>query len=333
MAMDEKIRSVSVMRVIAMLMIVCFHSLCFYTHRWWIFGGVYIPLWDKIASCLDAIDLPMFFFISGYLFGYLYVFGDKYRDKNKFLFAKFKRLLIPYFFWGVFLIIVMPSLSQWSDLLKGICHLWFLMALFNLFIIVWPFMDWLCRKSSYSQLVIVFLLSYVSFLLFHEYSSHHAFLSIHSSLYYLPFFLFGICCARFLKTKRISSKLSLFLWVFSLVSLSIYVFLFPKMTFYLDFLFIHIHGLVFVVSIFAFLNNVTYSNRLYSIVLKLDSLSMGIYIFNQIIINAFILIFGNTFLNVHCYTGPLLLFFIGFLIPASLSFYFAQNKYLKLTIG
>ena len=66
MAMDEKIRSVSVMRVIAMLMIVCFHSLCFYTHRWWIFGGVYIPLWDKIASCLDAIDLPMFFFISGY---------------------------------------------------------------------------------------------------------------------------------------------------------------------------------------------------------------------------------------------------------------------------
>ena len=76
-SMEEKNRfnEISVMRVLAMTMIVGFHSLCFYNGRWVKVDALYIPFWYKVSCFLDVIDLNMFVFISGYLYGYLYIYN------------------------------------------------------------------------------------------------------------------------------------------------------------------------------------------------------------------------------------------------------------------
>ena len=110
--MDERLKYVSAMRVMAMMMIVAFHSMLFYTGKWWVFGGPVIPLWVKVSSFLDAIDLPMFVFIAGFLFGHLYKFKGKYRDKRQFVIGKARRLLVPYLAWGLFLVYVLPPVGH-----------------------------------------------------------------------------------------------------------------------------------------------------------------------------------------------------------------------------
>ena len=69
----QRFDEISVMRVMAMLMIIAFHSMCFYNGRWSKVDALYIPFWYKVSAFLDVVDLNMFVFISGYLYGYLYI--------------------------------------------------------------------------------------------------------------------------------------------------------------------------------------------------------------------------------------------------------------------
>ena len=123
----SKIESISVMRVMAMFMIILFHSFYFYADVPWILGGTTIWTWDKVDTCLDIIDLPMFVFISGFLFGHQFYFKGKYRDRKRFFIGKAKRLLLPYFLWGLLQVIFMSSLFGWQTLFTGCGHLWFLL--------------------------------------------------------------------------------------------------------------------------------------------------------------------------------------------------------------
>ena len=333
MVQTEKIRTISVMRVLAMLMILSFHSLCFYTHRWWIFGGVYVPVWDKTATLLNAVDLPMFVFIAGFLFGHLYIKG-KYREWWPFIQGKACRLLIPYFFWGIFLIAAMPSLHEWGNLFTGISHLWFLLMLFEVFAIVSPFAHFLCQKATARQAIIIVLGAYTLFLLYHVFSNHHAFLCIHTTLSYLPPFLIGLFCARFKIHSHLSADLAVILFLFSLVSLAFYCYVIVPLPFFADNILQRILGYAIVITFFSVLNNQSFSEKFYGVITHFDKLSMGIYIFNQICINA-LLLFPRSidFFNQHYYCGPIIFFFVGFFIPWLLSYIFNKSKYIKWSIG
>lgn len=100
MGTSKRIEEISIMHVLAMIMIIAFHSVCFYGGRWGIVGSIVVPLWENMMRFLDAIDLNMFVFISGYLFGFLHLYKDKYHDKSLILRNKSIRLLIPYGLWG-----------------------------------------------------------------------------------------------------------------------------------------------------------------------------------------------------------------------------------------
>ena len=168
---EGKFQAISTMRVLAMLMIIAFHSMLFYTGKWWRFNGPYIILWKKFSEFLNTIDLPMFVFISGFLFAHLYINKSKYHDRTQFVLEKVRRLLIPYLFWGIFLVITMPSLNQWSELLTGISHLWFLLMLFIIFTIIPWMARFLCMEASTVMWVCIqhsplFFMSSYSFFLF-----------------------------------------------------------------------------------------------------------------------------------------------------------------------
>ena len=108
--MEKSVRfnEISIMRVMAMTMIVAFHSLCFYNGRWVKVNAIDIPVWHKISCFLDVIDLNMFVFISGYLYGYLYIYRNKYQHPSEVIKIKARRLLIPYLFWGIPMAIIWP---------------------------------------------------------------------------------------------------------------------------------------------------------------------------------------------------------------------------------
>ena len=56
MEKPNRFEEISVMRVMAMIMIVAFHSLCFYNGRWAKVNALDISEWHRISNFLDVID-------------------------------------------------------------------------------------------------------------------------------------------------------------------------------------------------------------------------------------------------------------------------------------
>ena len=331
----EKIQYVSAMRVMAMTMIITFHSMLFYTGTWWVFDGPVIPLWVKASQFLDTIDLPMFVFIAGFLFGHLYKYENRYRDKMSFVIGKAKRLLIPYLFWGLFLIYALPPYNQLVELLTGISHLWFLLMLFDIFLLSIVATSVLFQGDSPFLWMVLFAGSCLLFCAFHAFSTHHHFLCIHSALFYLPAFILGVCFACLRLHNLISYKTAVITLIVALVIHAFYIFRCSVLPYFVNYCILLITGYTITASIFVLLSKSTkYSPRASALIAHFDRLSMGIYIFNQITINVFLCIPGVVpFLRAHYYIGVPIIFLAGFVIPWLLSLLFNRFKKLKWLIG
>ncbi len=318
------------MRVLAMTMIVAFHSIYFYSGMWKVLGGIYVPIWEKTNRFLDSIDLSMFVFISGFLFGYLFIHKKKYRDIKKFILDKIRRLIVPYIVWGVFLIISIPSLFNWRDLMFGICHLWFLLMLFWIFliaIIISTF--WKKPLNNFSILLIIIIL-YTLWIVFKCYFPYQHFLCIGSSISYTIAFYIGFICAE----KEVWKFSSVFVGpctLSALAALFIHIYFYqPFDSIIIEDLYIRFFSYISIVGLFIILNHVRKTPPvLLRIVDKLDNLCMGIYIFNPIILISILLIPPvNKFFVVNYQIGPLLLFLVSFSIPLLIAS-LLNNKYLS----
>lgn len=93
-------QSISHMRVCAMLLVVYYHCICFYTPVWDLPGALQVPIYESMAFSLNAIHMPAFVYISGFLYAYLYLYKGKYHDGVLFYVDKTKRLMRPYMLWG-----------------------------------------------------------------------------------------------------------------------------------------------------------------------------------------------------------------------------------------
>lgn len=330
---ETRIVAVSRMRVLAMVMIVAYHSLLFYTGSWWQFHGFAVPVWVKCARFLDSLDLSMFVFISGLLFGYMYVFRNKYRNKKIFIWGKVKRLIIPYLIWGCMMILFQPSLHSWDQLLTGISHLWFLLMLFGVFCMAIILSPLFRPDFSIKASLCVIVLLYVIWLLYHVYTNHHFLLCIESSLsYMLPFYI-GIVIAEHRVLEKSSGKLIIISSV-SIVILFIYVFYVPALNEIFDNLVIRILSYTSILGILIALSRIRIPLATENIIMKIDKLSMGIYIFNQIVINYILSVPEiNHYLMTNYFIGPIVIFVVSFFVPLIISFVFNSNKYLSWMIG
>lgn len=93
---------------------------------------------------MNSFHIYAFILISGYIYAYLRYEKNKYSNFNLFLKKKFKRLIVPYIFTSTFWVIPFYIYYFNGDLEKvmlkyflGILpsQLWFLLMLFNIFII------------------------------------------------------------------------------------------------------------------------------------------------------------------------------------------------------
>ncbi len=127
----KRLYSISILRVLAMLLVVYYHCICPYYI--WSSGvdcaEVTVPLYTKLSLGLLKVHLPIFFIAAGYLFGYKRFRGG-YADQRQFLLDKALRVLVPYLTVGLLLI----ALRQGNlyGLVVGTCsHLWFLVTIFE----------------------------------------------------------------------------------------------------------------------------------------------------------------------------------------------------------
>jgi hypothetical protein len=91
---------------------------------------------------------------------------------------------------------------------------------------------------------------------------------------------------------------------------------------------------VICIDLLIILSKGTMSDRTRTVVLEIERLSMGLYIFNQITMD---IVFTTPVLHQwfeeHWIAGPFVLFQIGFFPPLLLSYIFNKYKWLKWTIG
>lgn len=89
-------------RVAAMTLVVLYHCTCYYAHPSWPFGeGPYNPVLKAMTTLMGGIHMPIFVFISGYLYWKLKGDGH-YNDLFAFYKNKTLRLIIGAIFcrWG-----------------------------------------------------------------------------------------------------------------------------------------------------------------------------------------------------------------------------------------
>ena len=334
--MDEpkKFDEISIMRVLAMTMIVAFHSMCFYNGRWVKVNALSIPLWTKVSAYLDAIDLNMFVFISGYLYGYLYIFKNKYRHPSVVIRNKAIRLLIPYCFWGIPMAIIWPW-NTWVKLFYGIGHLWFLMMLFGVFTITVILQLLNAQRIRFTSRIGILLIvtGYLLGLFFSKFVYGGDFLCINKILYYFPAFMIGYLCAKL----RIGWMLPNWAYIIlPFATLVLFVFVWYPLTLpYLLIQFVKtICAYVICIDLLIILSKETLSDRSRNIIQMVEKLSMGLYIFNQIAMD---IVFTTPVLHkwfeLHWMVGPFVLFMIGFFPPMLLSNIFNKYRFLKWTIG
>lgn len=141
-------------KAILMLLVVMYHSLAF-----WLPGGWFNqkPLQELyilgfLASWLNSFHIYAFFLISGYVFYAMRYEKSKYISFIEFVKTKAQRLLVPYLFVAIAWVIPIycyffhPSLGNLFEkfvLMESPSQLWFLIALFVIFVLFYPLSNYL----------------------------------------------------------------------------------------------------------------------------------------------------------------------------------------------
>ena len=138
MADNKRLNEVIWLRVFAIVTLVAWHSYCSYI-CWGIAESPLNEFYSKIFRCITPIaQMPLFTFLSGYLFYYLHEECVKYKEFKGFLYNKARRLLIPYLVLGFIINMTQINRMHPIDLFWGTPnHMWYCLMLFYCFIVCW----------------------------------------------------------------------------------------------------------------------------------------------------------------------------------------------------
>lgn len=136
------------LKVFTTFLVVLAHATRMYTSAGAVQTVMHSDSLAYITEFIYSFHMPLFFVISGMVYGFCVDECGKYDDYKRFIFNKAKRILIPYFIIGFcFVVPVMVNLHISNDgyfryALYGILlnndsrHLWYLATLFGIFALV-----------------------------------------------------------------------------------------------------------------------------------------------------------------------------------------------------
>lgn len=149
-----RLYNITYVRVVVTLFVILFHAYAMYfysnlDHGWT--DIPYIASYKIFFIVEELVQMPLFTFISGFLFGVLYNQG-RYTSFKVFLSKKVQRLIVPYILGAIFYSLVSPFSDGLITLnwFKTIGHLWFLPMLFWCFVF-----QYLLRNTNYLVVIIL----------------------------------------------------------------------------------------------------------------------------------------------------------------------------------
>lgn len=155
-----KIQYIQVLRSLSILLVVFFHVYG-YMYATVHFPGCrekYHEMYFWANQCVFInIAMPMFTFISGFLFDYLYDKG-KYHEFLPFIKKKILRLWLPFMVFGMLMMLTVGvEFEPWKLLSGNFSHLWYLPTLSWLFVVGWLVKTYVHNSLAHVSILIVFL--------------------------------------------------------------------------------------------------------------------------------------------------------------------------------
>lgn len=139
--MNQRLDNLSIIRGLSILIVVAFHAYgMMYVHFDDATNKMYSEIYEHFnQSVLICIAMPMFVFVSGYLFQYLLDLG-KYSTWKELAVKKSQRILIPFLIFSWFFMATTGNWHPLDPIIQGTYwHLWFLPMLFWCFILYYAF--------------------------------------------------------------------------------------------------------------------------------------------------------------------------------------------------
>lgn len=197
---------ISNIRAIAILLVVFGHSIIMYSPLW----GLHIvnadyPILEYMKHVINLIQMPLFFSLSGYLF---YYSMQKKRKAYTFVIQKVKRLIVPYFIIAILWMIPIKLFAEYQGyqdknivniFVDGILlgkdngHLWFLPALFLIFVGIYAIHCLLeINKMEHKYNVISNAVIFIALVVVHFISDKLMFSAyLYNTAYYAIYFYLG----------------------------------------------------------------------------------------------------------------------------------------------
>ena len=158
----ETLFEVVLLRVLGVLLIVFGHSTIIYSGEWWRVAIIDSALFKLLYKTVVTFHVPLFVFISGYVYNYTSSYGNTEYSLYLISKKKFKRLIIPYFVVAIFWLIPIRLMinfynhnSFYTVFFKDVLlsydpgSLWFILMLFNVFLLFYLIQKYILKSSKY----------------------------------------------------------------------------------------------------------------------------------------------------------------------------------------
>ena len=173
---NEKIilQELDYLKIIGVLLVVIGHCTSIYTGGWVFTSPVNSPIYGLIASYVYTFHVPMLVFVSGAIYYYCRINKEKYSSIKSLIINKFKRLILPFLFVGIIYSIPIKYIIGMTEgnIINNIKsfvlglntgHLWYLLMLFNIFILFYLYESFILNKKYSIVLnLILFSILYIS---------------------------------------------------------------------------------------------------------------------------------------------------------------------------
>ena len=238
---NEKIilQELDYLKIIGILLVVIGHCTSIYTGGWVFTSPVNSPIYGLIASYVYTFHVPMLVFVSGAIYYYCRINKEKYSSIKSLIINKFKRLILPFLFVGIIYsipikyIIGMTEGNIFSNIKSFILgsntgHLWYLLMLFDIFIIFYLYEKFILNKK-YSIILnlILFNILYISSGFFTNIFQINRAIQ-YSIFFYLGYEFFRSKDKLILKLEKLKSK-SILIMTPVLITISLVLILVSKM--------------------------------------------------------------------------------------------------------
>ncbi|MCP4971732.1 MAG: acyltransferase [Arcobacter sp.] len=166
----KKLDHMNLLRVFGISIVVLRHTFAPFTNSWKISEFYdYSIIADFIGRYISTLSMPLFVFISGYIYSYLRNSIKKYGTYKILITKKIRRLLIPYLFFALlynYFFMEFDSLKTYLiHLWIGSGHLWFILMMFIMFLLFYPFEKYF--KNNIVKGIIIAVVLYILVLPMH----------------------------------------------------------------------------------------------------------------------------------------------------------------------